>query len=183
MYLTACDREALFKGFVARACSKLEEVLHVKGIKLMQEMLVLDVGAAPGAWTEFLSKSVSHVVAVDPGQLDRNILGERVTHICKKAQDALEDLMLWTRERSFDLLVCDINKHPVEAAEVVLPLLQFLKSGSYVIMTLKFHGRGKDKIHKVTELKDIFKDLLMEMESIWLLANSIYERTFVGIKK
>lgn len=45
---------------------------------------VLDVGAAPGAWTEFLSKSVSHVVAVDPGKLDRNLLREGVTHICKK---------------------------------------------------------------------------------------------------
>lgn len=39
MYLVACDREALFKGYVARACSKLEEVLHVKGIKLRQDML------------------------------------------------------------------------------------------------------------------------------------------------
>ena len=45
---------------------------------------VLDVGAAPGAWTEFLSKHVYHVVAVDPGKLENSILGEKVTHICKK---------------------------------------------------------------------------------------------------
>jgi hypothetical protein len=39
MYLTACDRDALFKGYVARACSKLDEALYVKGIKLTKEML------------------------------------------------------------------------------------------------------------------------------------------------
>lgn len=183
MYLTACDREALFKGYVARACSKLEEALHVRGIKLMQEMVVLDVGAAPGAWTEFLSRSVHHVVAVDPGQLDNSILGEKVTHICKKAQDASQELLSWTKERRFDLLVCDINKHPVEAAEIILSLLPFLRTKGSLIMTLKFHGRGKNKIHKIVEIKDMLKDVLEEMECIWLLANSIYERTFVGVKK
>ncbi|KAI5084998.1 hypothetical protein GOP47_0001167 [Adiantum capillus-veneris] len=182
MYLVACDREALFKGAVAKACSKLEEALHVKGIKLTQDMLVLDVGAAPGAWTEFLSKRVCHVVAIDPGKLDKTISGG-VTHICKKAQDAITDLVLWTKGRNFDLLVCDINKHPAEAAEIVVPLLKFLKDGGFVILTLKFHGRGKNKDDKVAELETIFKDSLTDMESIWLLANSIYERTFVGVKK
>ncbi|KAI5084264.1 hypothetical protein GOP47_0000433 [Adiantum capillus-veneris] len=146
MYLVACDREALFKGAVAKACSKLEEALHVKGIKLTQDMLVLDVGAAPGAWTEFLSKRVCHVVAIDPGKLDKTISGG-VTHICKKAQDAITDLVLWTKGRNFDLLVCDINKHPAEAAEIVVPLLKFLKDGGFVILTLKFHGRGKYDIY------------------------------------
>ncbi|MCO5582095.1 hypothetical protein L7F22_035985 [Adiantum nelumboides] len=181
MYLVACDREALFKGAVARACSKLEEVLYVKGIKLTPDMLVLDVGAAPGAWTEFVSKRVCHVVAIDPGKLSENILG--VTHIRKKAQDAIMDLVSWTRGRSFDLLTCDINKHPAEAAEVVVPLLKFLKAGGFVILTLKFHGRGKNKEDKIAELKTIFKDTLKNVDTIWLLANSIYERTFVGVKK
>ncbi|KAH7296105.1 hypothetical protein KP509_26G009000 [Ceratopteris richardii] len=142
MYLVACDREALLKGAVARACLKLEEVLYVKGITLNSHMLVLDVGAAPGAWTEYLSKKVHHVVAIDPGKLDQNVLAGNVTHICKKAQDSMADLVMWTTGRNFDLLVCDMNKHPVEAAEIIVPLLKFLKYGSFLIVTLKFHGRG-----------------------------------------
>ena len=39
MYLTACDRDALFKGYVARACAKLDEALYVKGINLTKDML------------------------------------------------------------------------------------------------------------------------------------------------
>lgn len=183
MYLTPCDKDALFKGYVARACSKLEEALYVRKIQLLQDMVVLDVGAAPGAWTEFLIKHVHHVVAVDPGQLARNILGEQVTHICKKVQDASQELLSWTRERKFDLLVCDINKHPVEAAEIISPLLGFLRTGGSLVMTLKFYGRGKDKVQKTEEIKDMLVAMLEEMDCIWLLANSIYERTFVGVKK
>lgn len=41
----------------------------------------------------------------------------------------------------------------------------------------------RNKIHKIVEIKDMLKDVLEEMECIWLLANSIYERTFVGVKK
>lgn len=41
---------------------------------------------------------------------------------------------------------------------------------------------GRDKEPKVEEIKGIFKDSLANMDCIWLLANSIYERTFVGIK-
>eukprot|EP00249_Psilotum_nudum_P032234 c47511_g1_i1 orf=146-1270(-) len=182
MYLTACDREALSKGFVGRACSKLEEALYVKGIKLLQHMVVLDVGAAPGAWTEFLSRGVEHVISVDPGKLS-STLGTNVTHICRKAEDACAELTTLLKERQLDLLVCDVNKHPVEAAQIVASLLVFLNPGSSLILTLKFHGRGRDKDSKVMEIKAMFQDSLKDMDCIWLLANSIYERTFVGVKK
>lgn len=47
----------------------------------------------------------------------------------------------------------------------------------------KFPLMVRNKIHKIVEIKDMLKDVLEEMECIWLLANSIYERTFVGVKK
>ncbi|KAH9331137.1 hypothetical protein KI387_003245, partial [Taxus chinensis] len=142
MYLPGSNREALSKGCVSRASTKIEEALHVSDLKLQESMLVLDVGAAPGAWTEYLSRHANSVLAVDPGKLCIGAQRSNVSHICKKVEDAHGELQAWTRTRSFDLLVCDINKHPVEAAQIIAALLQYLRSGGSLILTLKFHGRG-----------------------------------------
>lgn len=182
MYLPGSNREALSKGCVSRASTKIEEALHIADLKLHQSMLVLDVGAAPGAWTEYLSRNVEIVVAIDPGKLCTKAQKSNVSHICKKVEDAHRELQDWTRMRCFDLLVCDINKHPIETTRIIALLLPYLKSGGTIIMTLKFHGRGKFKTSKINEIFSIFRDTLGEMECVWLMANSIYERTFIGKK-
>lgn len=41
------------------------------------------------------------------------------------------------------MLVCDVNKHPLQAAAMMLPLLHLLKSGGVLLMTLKFFGKGR----------------------------------------
>lgn len=182
MYLPGSNREALSKGCVSRASTKIEEALHIADLKLHQSMLVLDVGAAPGAWTEYLSRNVEIVVAIDPGKLCAKAQKSNVSHICKKVEDAHKELQDWTRERFFDLLVCDVNKHPIETTRIIALLLPYLKSGGTIILTLKFHGRGKFKTSKINEIFSIFRDTLGEMECVWLMANSIYERTFIGKK-
>lgn len=180
MYLPGSNREALSKGCVSRASTKIEEALHVADLKLHRSMLVLDVGAAPGAWTEYLSRNVEIVLAIDPGKLCTKAQKSNVSHICKKVEDAHKELQEWTRMRLFDLLVCDINKHPIETTRIISPLLPYVKSGGTIILTLKFHGRSKIKTSKINEIFSIFRDTLGEMECIWLMANSIYERTFIG---
>lgn len=52
MYLPGSNREALSKGCVSRASTKIEEAMHVADLKLHRSMLVLDVGLHQG----FLSK-------------------------------------------------------------------------------------------------------------------------------
>ncbi|XP_059072952.1 uncharacterized protein LOC131066675 isoform X2 [Cryptomeria japonica] len=176
MYLLGPNREALSKGCVSKASTKIEEALHVFNLKLQESML------APGAWTEYLSRYATSVLAIDPGKLCIGAQKSNVSHICKKVEYAHGELQAWTRTRSFDLLVCDINKHPVEAAEIIAALLPYLRSGGSLILTLKFYGRGKFKDSKINEIFDIFHGRLVEMECIWLMANSIYERTFFGKK-
>lgn len=182
MYLPGSNREALSKGCVSRASTKIEEALHVADLKLYRSMLVLDVGAAPGAWTEYLSRNAEIVLAIDPGKLCTKAQKPNVSHICKKVEDAHKELQEWTRMRFFDLLVCDINKHPIETTRIISPLLPYVKSGGTIILTLKFHGRSKIKTSKIDEIFSIFRDTLGDMECIWLMANSIYERTFIGKK-
>ncbi|KAL3680978.1 hypothetical protein R1sor_023934 [Riccia sorocarpa] len=182
MYLAACDREDLAKDYLARAALKLEEVTQVCGFALTKDMIAMDLGASPGAWTQFLSRHIRRVVAVDPAEFSEQALQPNVTHIRKLAQDATEELVALSEGKGYDMLVCDVNRHPVEAANLVAPLLPHLKAGALLVLTLKFHGRGRDKERKVDEIKGMFHKELTRMECVWLLANSIYERTFVGIK-
>lgn len=45
----------------------------------------VDVGAAPGAWTEFLSPKIKKVIAIDPAELDPKVVSlPNVIHIKKK---------------------------------------------------------------------------------------------------
>ncbi|CAM6083807.1 unnamed protein product [Calypogeia fissa] len=182
MYLAPKDRVDLADGCIARASLKLEETMQVLGFNLHKDMSAMDLGASPGAWTQYLSKHIKRVIAVDPAPLHQQVLQPNVTHISKMAQDATAELVAYSEGNGFHLLVCDVNRHPVEAAQVVSPLLIHLQKGGLLVLTLKFHGRGRDKEKKVEEIKRIFEDSLMNINCIWLLANSIYERTFVGIK-
>eukprot|EP00850_Spirogloea_muscicola_P012070 SM000077S21544 [mRNA] locus=s77:79403:82477:+ [translate_table: standard] len=145
-------------------------------------MRAIDVGAAPGAWTQYLSTRIGRVAAVDPGQLSIEALQPNVHHIAKKVEDALDDLAVWRGEGKVDMLVCDVNKHPAEAARMLAPLLPSLASGGLLVMSLKFHGKGKTKRLQVEEILQVFGDAIVYGDCLWLLANSIYERTFIAIK-
>ena len=45
--------------------------------------------------------------------------------------------------RCIDLLVRDVNKQPTETTRMISQLFPYSKYGGSIIMTLKFHGRGK----------------------------------------
>lgn len=60
------------------------------------------------------------VLAVDPAELQPSALKPNVVHLRAKAQDAAEQANqhLAAHGCSLDLLVCDMNYHPVQAAKV-----------------------------------------------------------------
>lgn len=58
----------------------------------------------------------------------------------------------------------------------------FLDVTQEINVLIRISVGSRDKEEKVKEIKRIFEESLMHMDCIWLLANSIYERTFVGIK-
>lgn len=54
---------------------------------------------------------MQEVVAIDPAGLDSEVLNlDNVTYIQKKIEDAVPQLLL--EDKLFDLITCDINKHP-----------------------------------------------------------------------
>ncbi|GAX75923.1 hypothetical protein CEUSTIGMA_g3366.t1 [Chlamydomonas eustigma] len=142
----------------------------------------IDLGAAPGAWSMFLSSMCELVVAVDPAELHPYAQLPNIHHIRKKASDACRDLeaLLRREEKQVDVLTCDMNMHPVRASQVLKSFLQYLKPGGQVVLTLKFTGTGRDRSKMATVLQDVFQDDLEDMHMIWLLSNTVCEQTWIG---
>jgi len=119
-----------------RALWKIREALATFGIALAPEAWVLDLGSAPGGWVSELAQRAEHVVAVDPAELDPSVTAlPNVEHLKIRAEE-LPDRPEF-RER-FDLLTCDMNVDPAEAAALLCRLAPMLKPGAPAIMTVKY---------------------------------------------
>lgn len=107
----------------------------------------IDLGAAPGAWTEVLSAQTDElVIAVDPAELSEACLAlANVRHIKTVSKKAVEEISRLLEGRPVDIIVCDMNMLPHLAAVCVEPLLQFLMPGGYLIMSCKLIGNGRDR--------------------------------------
>jgi hypothetical protein len=80
------------------------------------------------------------------------------------------------------LLVCDINALPSDAARICAPLIALLAPGSRVLITLKFFGTGRDRVHAVEAMRRALGPSVTAEGSPWLFANTLHERLFVGTK-
>jgi len=97
----------------------------------------LDLGAAPGGWTQELLSRGLQVLAVDTGELDPRLAGvpglrflqANVKHLRLSPQD------------QFDLITCDMSWDPIFTAKLVNGLVGHLRSGGQVIMTVKLMGK------------------------------------------
>ncbi len=126
-----------------RAQWKLREALDAFGIDLAPGSEALDLGSAPGGWALALAERGCRVTAVDPAALDEAAAGHpNVTHLRERAED-LAERASW-RER-FDLLTCDMNTDPAEAARALCALAPMLKPGAPAIMTVKFPTRRRKR--------------------------------------
>ena len=145
----------------------------------------IDVGAAPGGWTAELARNMRLVVAVDPADLDPQVLGLRnVVHIKRKSEDAVEEITTAIGDQGVDLVVCDANKHPEQLVMMCGPLLEMLRPGGLVVFTLKFRGRGRDKkLWSDVLLKNLHGMDFYNIRQLWLLANTVHERTIVAMKR
>eukprot|EP00479_Gromia_sphaerica_P007208 TRINITY_DN2319_c0_g1_i1.p1 TRINITY_DN2319_c0_g1~~TRINITY_DN2319_c0_g1_i1.p1 ORF type:complete len:207 (+),score=30.20 TRINITY_DN2319_c0_g1_i1:273-893(+) len=78
-----------------RAYFKIKEVMEVMELEFDRSSSVcLDIGAAPGGWAEYTSTKFASVVCIDPAELHPDIEKlENVTHIKKKLEDSIEELM------------------------------------------------------------------------------------------
>ena len=79
-----------------------------------------------------------------------------------------------------DLVVADMNIHPYQAVKICFPLLQHLRTGGALVMTMKFFGVGRDRTDVTQVCKDILGDAVTDVECIWLFANTVNERVLVA---
>ena len=97
---------------------------------LVSEMNAVDLGASPGGWTYQFVKRQIHVLAVDNGNMDSNLLkSEYVSH--QKA-----DGLKFLPKNKVHWMVCDIVEKPSRIIDVVLSWIKNQKA-CYFIFNLK----------------------------------------------
>eukprot|EP00041_Stephanoeca_diplocostata_P002805 m.29772 g.29772 ORF g.29772 m.29772 type:complete len:349 (-) comp13777_c0_seq1:247-1293(-) len=209
-YWQVSDNElSLSRGHVSKAVAKLREALKVtrcgETVKAMGD--VIDIGAAPGSWTEHLSGLARRVIAIDPGALAPSVIQlPNVVHIRKKSQDAVAEVQrLLHRDHSNDtlppseaspsaralhsaaspdLVVCDMNVPPHEAIAACLRIIEQLRPGCRMLITMKFIGSGRDRDVVLQECKRQLGALVYadSVRFVWLFANTLHERLLVATK-
>lgn len=121
-------------GVVCRAEFKIEEAFEVFGVAVNEKMTALDLGAAPGGWTQFLSRQGIYVDAVDPAHLDENVKKSAyVRHYKMLAQEFAEKY----KEKRYDIIVNDMKMDTNESMDIFCEMSRQLKEDGCGILTLK----------------------------------------------
>lgn len=124
-------------GDVSRAKFKLLEAIIRFGLHFPHGGKALDLGAAPGGWTQELLARGLAVVAVDTGELDPRLNGVKGLRFL---QMNVKDLRFSPLEQ-FDLITCDMSWDPIFTAKLVNGLVNNLSPGGQVVMTVKLMGK------------------------------------------
>lgn len=154
-------------------------------------LAAVDVGAAPGGWSQQLAAAGARlVVSIDPAELDPAVAAlPNLVHLQCKCDQAVSSGRLAAALAAggcaaIDYLVCDVNAHPGDAYGMLEPVLPLLGPGGVLILTLKTFGRGKHKDGFGAELAAKLAPAGFAPGSLlWLLNNTPCERTYVACKR
>ncbi|MCP4488843.1 MAG: 23S rRNA (uridine(2552)-2'-O)-methyltransferase RlmE [Gammaproteobacteria bacterium] len=143
-------------GYRSRAVYKLIEIQHKDQI-LKPGQFVVDLGAAPGGWSEYAAQFVGaegNLVAVDLLPIDP-IAGAEIMQGDFTEQTVLDQIMARVRGHPLDLVLSDMAPNlsgmdsvdqpkAMYLAELALDLAQekLIRNGAFV--TKLFHGTGFD---------------------------------------
>ena len=160
-------RQSKIEGYRSRAVYKLQEI-QTKFKVINNGMSIVDLGAAPGSWSEFISRKFKNIklVAIDLKELDKI---ENVTHIKGDFTDEITQKKIEKNfDEKIDLVVSDMavnttgNKNvdslvtgelSIEAMNFSLKILK--KNGIFVSKI--FMGSSFNEI--VAYAKKAFKDV------------------------
>jgi 23S rRNA (cytidine2498-2'-O)-methyltransferase len=120
---------------LSRAGHKLEEAVEVLGIDLTRVSRALDLGAAPGGWTQLLLNHGIFVTAVDTAYLDPALQGHNRLEF---RQVNVSDLKL--RPQSYDLITCDMSWDPMRTVRYLNESASALRPEGKLLVTIKFMG-------------------------------------------
>lgn len=124
---------------ICRAEFKIEEACKVFQIHVSDGMRALDLGAAPGGWTHYLSKRGVFVDAVDPAELHEDVLKmKNVRHYKMTAQEFVENETF----PKYDIMVNDMKMDTNQSVDITCEMCDHLKEGGICLMTLKLPKSG-----------------------------------------
>jgi len=158
-------KKAQAEGYRSRAIYKLKEIDEKEHL-LKPGMTVVDLGAAPGGWTQYVSQKLDGrgtIIALD--LLPMDALGD-VTFILGdfREDSVLEALTNIVPAAGVDLLLSDMAPNMSGTAAVDIPRAMYLaelafdfgakmlKPGGALLMKI-FHGAGFDDLIKQTRQK------------------------------
>jgi 23S rRNA (cytidine2498-2'-O)-methyltransferase len=128
-----------YDGQINRAEFKLLEAFDVFGIDPSNFRTALDLGAAPGGWTNVLVSAGCRVVAVDPGSLDeRLMLRPDVRHM----RSTIGEFERSNPRERFDLVVNDMRMDARMSARAQVSIASYLAAGGTAVITLKIGRRA-----------------------------------------
>ncbi|WP_128893797.1 SAM-dependent methyltransferase [Longirhabdus pacifica] len=135
-------RFAMEKGQVSRAQFKLLEVLEMYDLVLPEGGEGLDLGAAPGGWTNVLIHKGMNVTAVDPALLHPSIKKHaQVRYVKETAQTFFKQ----TQSKPYDIIVNDMRIDTYESVDIMMEAYDVLKYGGFIVFTLKMPKRNMMK--------------------------------------
>ncbi|MBN1203666.1 MAG: 23S rRNA (cytidine(2498)-2'-O)-methyltransferase RlmM [Myxococcaceae bacterium] len=133
----------------SRAAMKLEEALDALPFEPGRGEVCVDLGAAPGGWTQRLVARGAKVIAVDPARL----MPELASH--PRVQHVRESAFAFAPDEPVDWLFCDMAWRPLEVAQL---LAKWGRRGwaSHLVANIKLPMKDKNPIllrvrHTLTE--------------------------------
>ncbi|TDJ46867.1 MAG: 23S rRNA (uridine(2552)-2'-O)-methyltransferase RlmE [Gammaproteobacteria bacterium] len=149
-------RRAKAEGWRSRAVYKLIE-FHERECLFRSGQQVLDLGAAPGAWSQYAARAVGprgHVIAVDRLEMDP-IAGVEFIQGDFREEEICAQVLQCTCDAGLDLVMSDMapnisgtrsvdQPRAMYLAELALEMaLKALRPGGSLVVKL-FHGEGFD---------------------------------------
>lgn len=136
----ATGRPYLDEPVPNRAGLKLLEALAVFNIHLRSGDYALDLGAAPGAWTQVLRRRGMKVTAVSPRPMYDWLAAD--PDVCAYEMTAEEYLAQCNT--TYDLLVNDMKLDARDSARLMVAYAPYLRQEGIAIMTLKLRTNDAD---------------------------------------
>ena len=149
------------EGYRSRACYKLLEI-QKKDKLINKNMTVVDLGAAPGGWSQVAADLVGDhgkVYASDILPMDV-LAGVTFIHGDFREQDVLDELLGATKGRNIDLVISDMapnisgdravdQPRAMYLAELALDFaVKVLKPGGHLLVKV-FQGEGIDEYRRL----------------------------------
>ncbi len=123
----------LGQRFVSRSALKLLEAIGLFSVPLATHGNALDLGAAPGGWSQVLAGYGMRVTAVDPGELDPRVRRQRDVH----AVTCTAQAFIGATSERFDVVVNDMRLDARESARLLVAARPLLLSSAIALITLK----------------------------------------------